>query len=82
MTNWIESVRNMGIYFYNSRVESELSVSARYDGIIASICRGDIVFFQHPTWHPLKFEEGLVKRIKGSGGRVVIVVHDVIPPYV
>lgn len=71
--------RNMGIYFYNSRVESELSVSARYDGIIASICRGDIVFFQHPTWHPLKFEEGLVKRIKGSGGRVVIVVHDVIP---
>lgn len=35
------------------------------------------MFFQHPTWHPLKFEEGLINRIKAYGGRVVIVVHDV-----
>lgn len=71
--------RNMGIYFYNSREESDLSLNARYDGIIASISWGDIVFFQHPTWHPLKFEEGLINRIKSSGGRVIIIVHDVIP---
>ncbi len=69
--------RNMGIYFYNSSEESELSLSARYDGIIASISWGDIIFFQHPTWHPLKFEEGLIKRIKGSGGKVIIVIHDI-----
>ncbi|MCM1025978.1 MAG: SP_1767 family glycosyltransferase [Roseburia sp.] len=69
--------RNMGIYFYNSREESEESRSARYDGIIASISPGDIVFFQHPTWHQLEFEEKLIDRIKAYGGRIIIVVHDV-----
>ncbi len=71
--------RNMGIFFYNAREESVGSLSARYDGIIASISPGDIVFFQHPTWHHLKFEEGLIQRIKAYGGRVIIVVHDVEP---
>lgn len=69
--------RNMGIYLYDSREESAESLSSRYDGIIASISPGDIVFFQHPTWHPLKFEEGLIGRIKAYGGRIIIVVHDV-----
>lgn len=71
--------KNMGIFYYNSREESEESLSSRYDGIIASISPGDIVFFQHPTWHPLKFEEGLIDRIKAYGGRVIIVVHDLEP---
>lgn len=69
--------RNMGIYLYDSREESAESLSSRYDGIIASISPGDTVFFQHPTWHPLKFEEGLIGRIKAYGGRIIIVVHDV-----
>lgn len=69
--------RNMGIYVYDSRNESNESLSSRYDGIIASISAGDIVFFQHPTWNQLKFEEGLIDRIKAYGGRIVIVVHDV-----
>ena len=71
--------RNMGIYYYNSREESSQSLSSRYDGIIASISRGDIIFFQHPTGHPLKFEVGLINRIKAYGGRVIIVVHDIEP---
>lgn len=71
--------RNMDIFFYNSREESAESLSSRYDGIIAGISEGDIVFFQHPTWHHLRFEEGLIERIKAYGGRVVIVVHDVEP---
>lgn len=69
--------RTMGIYVYDSREESTESLSSRYDGIIAGIAPGDIVFFQHPTWNQLKFEEGLINRIKAYGGRVVIVVHDV-----
>lgn len=71
--------KNMGVYYYDSSEESDQSLSSRYDGIIASISAGDIVFFQHPTWHPLKFEEGLINRIKAYGGRVIIVVHDVEP---
>ena len=69
--------RNMGIYFYDSREESTESLSSRYDGIIASVSRGDIVFIQYPTGHPVKFEKGLIDRIKAYGGRVAIVVHDV-----
>lgn len=71
--------RNMDIFLYDSREESNESLSSRYDGIIAGISGGDIVFFQHPTWHHLRFEEGLIERIKAYGGRVVIVVHDVEP---
>ncbi|MCM1231933.1 MAG: SP_1767 family glycosyltransferase [Ruminococcus flavefaciens] len=67
----------MGIRLYDTSGESDLGLKSRYDGIIASIHRGDIVFFQHPTWHFLKFEEGLINRIKVYGGRVVIVLHDV-----
>lgn len=34
---------------------------------LTSISAGDIVFFQHPTWHQLKFEEGIINRIKAYG---------------
>lgn len=71
--------RNMGIYVYDPKEESTESLSSRYDGIIASISPGDIIFFQHPTWNSLKFEEGLIERIKAYGGRVIIVVHDLEP---
>ena len=71
--------KNVGIFCYDSSEESNESLSSRYDGIVASISPGDIVFFQHPTWHPLKFEEGLINRIKVYGGRVIIVVHDLGP---
>ncbi|XCP84461.1 glycosyltransferase [Roseburia hominis] len=70
-------VKDMGIFCYDSSNESRDSLSARYDGIIAGIAQGDIVFFQHPTWHNLKFEEGLINRIKAYGGRIIIVIHDV-----
>ena len=71
--------KNMGIFCYDSSAESAESLSSRYDGIIAGISPGDIVFFQHPTWHQLRFEEGLLRRIKVYDGRIVIVVHDFIP---
>lgn len=71
--------RNMGIYVYDSKGESAESLSSRYDGIISGISPGDIIFFQHPTWNNLKFEEGLIRRIKAYGGRVIIVVHDLEP---
>ncbi len=69
--------RNMGIFYYDSREESEERLSARFDGIIAGISPGDVVFFQYPTWNHIRFEEGLLRRINAYGGRVVIVVHDI-----
>lgn len=71
--------RSMGIYTYHSSKESWESLSSRYDGIIAGVQRGDLIFFQHPVWGTIEFEKGLVDRIKLYGGRVVIMVHDLIP---
>ena len=71
------SFRDMSIFIYDSREESEESLSSRYDGIIAGISHGDVVFIQYPTWNHIRFEEGLIRRVKAYGGRIVIVVHDI-----
>lgn len=64
--------KHMGIFRYDASQESAESLSSRYDGIIAGVSWGDIVFFQYPTWNVPRFEEGLTKRIKSYGGRLII----------
>lgn len=71
--------RDISIYCYDSSGESEASLSSRYDGIIAGISQGDIVFFQHPTWNLIRFDKGLIRRMKVYGARIIIVLHDLIP---
>lgn len=69
----------MGIYVYDSKEESDDSLRVRHDGIIASISKGDIVFFQYPTGHSPRFEKKLVNRIRAYGGRIIIIIHDIDP---
>ena len=71
--------KHMGIYSYDSSKESDQSLSSRYDGIIAGLSAGDIIFFQYPTWNYFKFTEGLINRMKLYDGRVVVVIHDLEP---
>ena len=71
--------KHMGIYSYDSSKESDQSLSSRYDGIIAGLSEGDVIFFQYPTWNYFKFNEGLINRMKLYEGRVVIVIHDLEP---
>lgn len=71
--------KHMGIYSYDSSKESDQSLSSRYDGIIAGLSAGDIIFFQYPTWNYFKFTEGLINRMKLYEGRVVVVIHDLEP---
>lgn len=70
--------RDISIYCYDSSRESPASLSSRYDGIIAGISGGDIVFFQSPTWNPIEFDIGLIRRMKAYGARMVIMIHDVV----
>lgn len=69
--------RDISIYHYDSSQESADSLSSRYDGIIAGISRGDIVFFQSPTWNSTRFDIGLIRRMKQYGARIAIIIHDV-----
>lgn len=69
----------LGIYFYNSGGESSESMSARIDGINASLQFGDIVIFQLPTWNAPEFEYMYVDKLKSYGAKIVFFIQD-IPP--
>lgn len=68
--------REMGIYRYNTESENRESLSARLDGIIAGITRGDLVICQFPTGNGIGFENELVNRLKAYGGRIAIFIHE------
>lgn len=76
IAHWL-GFREMGIYHYNANAESADNRSARLDGIIAGISAGDIVVFQFHTWNGLRFERGLVDRVRAYRGRVIIFIHTV-----
>lgn len=76
IAHWL-GFREMGIYYYNANAESDGNRSVRYDGMIAGISAGDVVVFQFHTWNGLKFERGLVDRVKAYHGRAVIFIHTV-----
>lgn len=81
-------VRNIGrifgfnelaVYRYDYSEEPWSELNSRYDGIIARVSRGDIVFFQSPTWNSVEWDNGLVDKLKAYGCRIVMFVQDVPP---
>lgn len=76
IAHWL-GFREMGVYYYNANAESAGDQSVRFDGMIAGISAGDIVVFQFHTWNGLKFERGLVDRVKAYHGQVIIFIHTV-----
>lgn len=70
----------LGIYRYNVDSDSPGMLCARLDGIIASVCFGDIVIVQLPTWNDIKFEEALIGRLNNYRGlKKIFFIHDVPP---
>lgn len=66
----------MGIYSYDESGESADSLRSRFDGIIAGMNRGDVVIFQSPSWHTIRYDKVLIDHIKLYGGRVIVFVQD------
>ena len=67
----------LGIYGYDMDTDSPEMLSARLDGIVASVSGGDIVIFQFPTWNILRFDEALLRRLNVYRGlKKVTFVHD------
>lgn len=69
-------IKEMGIYRYSLGDESDESLSARVDGIIAGINKGDLVICQFPTGNSLQFERKLIRHLIAYGGRIAIFLQD------
>ena len=67
----------MGIFEYPVATDSEMELSKRIDGIIASLQFGDVVFMQLPTKNGWDYEHLLHMKIKAyRNTKVVLLIHD------
>lgn len=71
--------RELGIYCYQMKVDSDEELSKRLDGIVAGIRHGDVVIFQTPTWNTTAFDIRLMDKLKLYNVKIVIFIHDVVP---
>lgn len=71
--------RELGIYAFDMRGDSESELSKRLDGIVAGLRHGDVVIFQTPTWNTTAFDERLMKKLRAYRIKIVLFIHDVVP---
>lgn len=71
--------RELGIYCYQMKVDSDEELSKRLDGVVAGLRHGDVVIFQTPTWNTTAFDIRLMDKLKLYNIKIVIFIHDVIP---
>ncbi|WP_267202231.1 beta-1,6-galactofuranosyltransferase [Limosilactobacillus kribbianus] len=72
--------QSTGIYFYDQTGEKPGELSARQDGILASLGAGDVFILQTPTWNSVEWETMLMAKVSlYRDVKKVIFVHDVIP---
>lgn len=67
--------REMGIFRYPVDSDTDIELSKRLDGVIASIEHGDVVFVQLPTGNGFKYDNLLVDKIKAYQSKVVLLLH-------
>ncbi|MFR2572816.1 MAG: hypothetical protein ACLS9T_07890 [Streptococcus salivarius] len=54
----------LGIYFYDSSQEPDGELNSRFDGIVAGLSVGDIVFFQSPSWNGSEWDSRLLRKFE------------------
>lgn len=69
----------LGIYFYDSSEEPDGELNSRFDGIVAGLSVGDIVFFQSPSWNGSEWDSRLLRKFKAVNAKTVMFIHDVPP---
>lgn len=69
----------LGIYFYDSSQEPDGELNSRFDGIVAGLSVGDIVFFQSPSWNGNEWDSRLLRKFKAVNAKTVMFIHDVPP---
>lgn len=66
----------LGIYFYDVKVDTDKEMETRLDGVNASLQMGDMLIFQMPTWNGYRFDKAYLDRIQAYGLRLAIFVQD------
>ena len=70
--------REMGIFGYPVKTDTEAELSRRLDGIIAALEPEDLVFMQLPTGNGYIYERRLANKIKAyQNTKLVLILHDV-----
>ena len=62
----------LGIYFYDSSQEPDGELNSRFDGIVAGLSVGDIVFFQSPSWNGSEWDSRLLRKFKAVIAKTVM----------
>ncbi|MCI1975063.1 MAG: sugar transferase [Limosilactobacillus sp.] len=72
--------REIGIFQYSDENESEESLLARFDGMLAGVEMGDVIVFQSPSWNSVEWDTVFLKRtLLYDNLKRIIFIHDVIP---
>lgn len=69
----------VSIYKYPSRVDNDVELVKRLDGIMSPVSIGDIVILQLPTWNDMRYEERLIDKLKNYQVKLIMFIHDVVP---
>lgn len=76
----ILNFNELGIFSYDVYSDSNKMLYSRLDGIIASVCFGDTVIFQFPTWNDIRFDEEFIARLNNYYGlKKIFFIHDMPP---
>ncbi|MGX7052149.1 hypothetical protein [Leuconostoc palmae] len=79
IANFAEEIglRKLSIFRYDSAHERSEEIHSRIDGITAPVKRGDIVYYQFPTYNGVRFEQFFIEHMDVRGAKMVAIVHDI-----
>lgn len=67
----------LGLFLYPVDTDTEQELGKRIDGITSSVRRGDTVILQFPTNNGSKYENSLLKKIRGRRDtRIIVILTD------
>lgn len=70
-------INELGLFLYPVDTDTEQELGKRIDGITSSVQRGDTVILQFPTENGSKYENTLIKKIRGRRDtRVIVMLTD------
>lgn len=70
-------LKRLPIFRYDSAFEESNAIHSRIDGITAGVKRGDVVYYQFPTYNGARFEDFFVEHMKVRGINIIALVHDI-----